>query len=254
MKARPASARPPAKIKKSLDLEADVDDSGGAVANVIVDKGDDDDDDEDEDGGMINVVEDGAGDSKQNTQQIRRPEDSGSDDEVHGVLVKKILEMKKGIEEMEGLGADNAGTKSRGASGADNAATKGVDDALRGEREKEKENIKKDVAKVRVAIQQLSSAANPLGKMMDYVQEDVEAMQKELITWKTENKTHLKSIVQEKNITDAELEPLKKELATLESNIVDQIDLIRSAKKNILRNEEKIKRMITNTIIQGGKD
>ena len=88
--------------------------------------------------------------------QIRRPEDSGSDDEVHGVLVKKILEMKKGIEEMEGLGADNAGTKSRGASGADNAAAKGVDDALRGEREKEKENIKKDVAKVRVAIQQLS--------------------------------------------------------------------------------------------------
>ena len=45
--------------------------SGGAVANVIVDKGDDDDDDEDEDGGMINVVEDGAGDSKQNTQQVR---------------------------------------------------------------------------------------------------------------------------------------------------------------------------------------
>ena len=32
--------------------------------------------------------------------------------------------------------------------------------------------------------------------MMDYVQEDVEAMQKELLTWKTENKTHLKTIVQ----------------------------------------------------------
>ena len=65
---------------------------------------------------------------------------------------------------------------------------------------------------------------------------------------------NMHSFNQEKNITDAELEPLKKELATLESNIVDQIDLIRSAKKNILRNEDKIKRMITNTIIQGGKD
>ena len=64
----------------------------------------------------------------------------------------------------------------------------------------------------------------------------------------------LPSLFQEKNITDAELEPLKLELATLESNIVDQIEQIRSAKKNILKNDEKIKRMISNTILQGGKD
>ena len=59
---------------------------------------------------------------------------------------------------------------------------------------------------------------------------------------------------QEKNITDAELEPLKKELSTLESSILDQIELIRSAKKNIIKNDDKIQRMISNTILQGRKD
>ena len=53
---------------------------------------------------------------------------------------------------------------------------------------------KKKTLKLKDSLQ--LSAANPLGKMMDYVQEDVEAMQKELLTWKTENKTHLKTIVQ----------------------------------------------------------
>ena len=37
-------------------------------------------------------------------------------------------------------------------------------------------------------FQILTRSANPLGKLMDFLQEDVDSMQRELETWRTENK------------------------------------------------------------------
>lgn len=37
---------------------------------------------------------------------------------------------------------------------------------------------------VRISIQGLSRVANPLGKLLDHVQEDVEVMRQELEQWK----------------------------------------------------------------------
>lgn len=48
--------------------------------------------------------------------------------------------------------------------------------------------FKLQVEKLRGSIQTLTRSANPLGKIMDYVQEDLHSMQKERDTWRTENK------------------------------------------------------------------
>lgn len=42
--------------------------------------------------------------------------------------------------------------------------------------------------KLRGSIQTLTRSANPLGKIMDYVQEDLHSMQKERDMWRTENR------------------------------------------------------------------
>ena len=46
------------------------------------------------------------------------------------------------------------------------------------------------------------------------------------------------------SITDSELEPLRAQLAELDQSVVDQVDAIAMVKANILKNDEKIKKMM----------
>ena len=64
-------------------------------------------------------------------------------------------------------------------------------------RRKERELVQREVEKLRGAIQTLTRSANPLGKIMDYLQEDVDSMQKELEMWQRENGEHRQAIKRE---------------------------------------------------------
>lgn len=77
---------------------------------------------------------------------------------------------------------------------------------------------------------------------MDYLQEDVDAMQSELQLWRGESRQHAQALQEEQSITDAAVEPLKAELAELEQLIREQQDKICAVKASVLRNEEKIRR------------
>ena len=44
----------------------------------------------------------------------------------------------------------------------------------------------RQISKLRDTIQQLCRSANPLGRTMDYVQEDIDSMFKELEMWRKE--------------------------------------------------------------------
>ncbi|XP_054751126.1 TRAF3-interacting protein 1-like isoform X3 [Lytechinus pictus] len=218
--ARPSSARPaPPKLKKQ-DSTEDTSriGSGKQVSNVIVDNGHNSDDEDD-----IFVVED----TQQSMEDEPRPQASESmeDDGEHGGLVKKILETKKELE---------------GSQNKEDDKPVVLDPARR----KERELVQREVEKLRSAIQTLTRSANPLGKIMDYLQEDVDSMQKELEMWQRENKEHGLAIKREQGITDNELEPLQAQLAQLDQAIDDQVDTIAAVKANILRNEEKIGKMV----------
>lgn len=80
--------------------------------------------------------------------------------------------------------------------------------------------------------------------MLDYLQEDFDSMQKELESWKKENKTLSQNLNAEQSLTDQQLEPLKTQLQEMESAIYDQHDRISAIKAIILRNEEKITRLL----------
>lgn len=62
---------------------------------------------------------------------------------------------------------------------------------------KEKDIVSKEIEKLRVSIQTLCRSALPLGKIMDYIQEDVDAMQNELQLWHAENQQHAEALQQE---------------------------------------------------------
>ncbi|NWY96790.1 MIPT3 protein, partial [Loxia curvirostra] len=146
-----------------------------------------------------------------------------------GGLVKRILETKKDYE---------ASQKSSQTTDREKPI---VSEASR---KRERDLVAKEIEKFQGSIQTVCQHVLRLGRMVDYIQEDMDAMRNELLLWRQENREHAEALRREQSITDSTLEPLKAELAELEQLMKDQQDKICAAKANNLRNDEKIQRMI----------
>ncbi|NWT02841.1 MIPT3 protein, partial [Mionectes macconnelli] len=145
-----------------------------------------------------------------------------------GGLVKRILETKKDYE-------------------AAQKPSQPTDRKLvvsEGSRKRERDLVAKEIRKPQASIQTLCQNTLALGRIVDYIQEDMDAMKNELEMWRQENRQHEEALRREQSITDSVLEPLKAELAELDQLMNDQQDKIRAVKANILRNDEKIQRMV----------
>ncbi|KTF82235.1 hypothetical protein cypCar_00034475 [Cyprinus carpio] len=229
---RPSSARPAApRVKRQESYNDHVTPaerlgSGKTPATVILDGKRLSEDEDDEDGQF--VVEEAAA-PPPDIHEVERNSHELQGDDKHGGLVKKILETKKDYE-------SSPSTKS-----------KEQDRSLVSEssRKKERELVAKEIERLRSSIQTVCRSALPLGKIMDYIQEDMDSMQNELQTWRRENKGNAQALLQEQRITDSVMEPLKAELAELEQLIKDQQDKTCTVKSNILKNEEKIQKMVS---------
>ncbi|OXB75886.1 UNVERIFIED_CONTAM: hypothetical protein H355_008530 [Colinus virginianus] len=224
---RPSSARPapPRVVKRQESTEALLPERNGigkAVSNMITDKQVSDDDDD-------QFVVEAALPVPEMPELEMEPEADLTEDEKHGGLVKRILETKKDYE------------ASQKSSKTTDKEKPFVSEAAR---KKERDLVAKEVEKFQDSIQTLCRSAFTLGRIMDYVQEDMDAMKNELQMWRHENRQHAEALQKEQSITDSAVEPLKAELAELDQLIEDQQDKIRAVKANILKNEEKIRRMV----------
>ncbi|XP_062972104.1 TRAF3-interacting protein 1 isoform X2 [Elgaria multicarinata webbii] len=223
---RPSSARPaPPRIKRQESAEVLVPErngSGKIVANVIIDKEDEEDDDQ--------FVVEATLQLPEMTEIAMEATVELEGDEKHGGLVKRILETKKDYE----------------LSQLPKSAEKEKPLLSEAAKRKEKDLVAKEIEKFRGSIQALCRSALPLGKIMDYIQEDVDAMKNELQMWQNENKQLEEALQKEQGITDGVVEPLKAELAELDQLIKDEQDKICAKRANILKNDEKIQKMVHN--------
>ncbi|XP_036109267.1 TRAF3-interacting protein 1 [Molossus molossus] len=224
---RPGSARPaPPRVSRQDSAEvfpADRTGSGQAVSNVIVDVQNSDNEEDDQ------FVVEAAPQQPELSERDVVQAVGLEEDEKHGGLVKKILETKKDYERLRL--SPKPGEKEKSL-------------VLESAWKKEKDVVSKEIEKLRVSIQTLCKSALPLGKIMDYLQEDADAMQNELQLWHRENLQHAEALRQEQSITDGTVEPLKAELLELEQLIRDQQDKICAVKADILKNEERIQKMV----------
>lgn len=101
-----------------------------------------------------------------------------------------------------------------------------------------------DVEKLRSAIQRLCQSTNPLGKCMDYVNEDMDVMKSELQQWKTEAKRRSTALEEERATTEEVLQPLTKQLAEADQLIADQMSKINAVKANIAKNDVRIQELL----------
>ncbi|KAF6200118.1 hypothetical protein GE061_006419, partial [Apolygus lucorum] len=154
--------------------------------------------------------------------------------ENEGALVAQILETKKELEETgQIIGADST--------------QRNIEIEWEGGRKQKKEAWGKEINKLREGIQQLTRSTNPLGKLFDFLQEDVDSMQRELKTWKETNASYTKQLENERRLTESSLETYKRQLAELDSLIDQETETLKNMKANVLANDRKIYSLLTKT-------
>lgn len=108
----------------------------------------------------------------------------------------------------------------------------------------------------------------PLGRTLDFLQEDIDMMQKEISKWSDEYDKNVRDLKRQQKYvywvcdwglievielfcvflseTMSYLEPYRSALTEIETQIGEQLEKIASVKRKILTNEEKISRLIFN--------
>lgn len=155
--------------------------------------------------------------------------DGDMEADEHGQLVRKILETKKELE-----------SQLKATTGSEKPLV--VFDA------QEREKTKKETGKLQELVQQLTRTSHPLAKIVDFLQEDVDSMLKELQQWKQESKKDADLLRQETgNRTGAgvDIETLKNKLTELDQQIVEQSEAITAIRGVILNNEDRIQKMMS---------
>ncbi|KAH0956756.1 hypothetical protein HN011_008890 [Eciton burchellii] len=226
---RPISARPAAprmRTKAELIVNEDIQTPLGNISVIVENSDLKDDDDDAED--MVVMEAKGTGndflengDYKIDNQLMQE----------HGHLVAQILETQREL-----VNTDNV-----------DVLPKKVDIAWEGSK-RDREATAKEIDKLRGTIQTLTRTTNPLGKLLDYVQEDVEMMQKELLDWKNQYRQLNEQLEREQIETQEMIEPMKNTLKDIDNNIKTQSNKIRHIKAQVMKNEQKIRRLLNGNL------
>ncbi|XP_032662825.1 TRAF3-interacting protein 1 [Odontomachus brunneus] len=224
--ARPISARPAAprmRAKAELIVNEEIQTPLGNIS-VIVESSDLKDDDDDAEDMVVMETKGSNGDFLENG-------DYKIDNQLmqeHGHLVAQILETQREL-----VNTDNV-----------DVIPKKVDIAWESGSKRDREAAAREVDKLRGTIQTLTRTTNPLGKLLDYVQEDVEMMEKELSDWKSQYRQLSDELEREQKETEEMIEPMKETLKEIDSNMKTQLDKICQVKSQIIKNDQKIQRLL----------
>ncbi|KAL9658085.1 hypothetical protein ABK040_012999 [Willaertia magna] len=159
-----------------------------------------------------------------------------------GQLVNKLMENESEIEKKRGK---QVGTKQ--TTEVDNNQRKGIILNVT-KKEKEKEANTTDLTTLRDTIQTLVAKTNPLGKTMDYIQEDLDSMQREMDMWRKEVEFQRQRLIEERLKTDQELQAAQAQFRELEQNIQDKLEKINSTKTSILANDKLLENLLRNVV------
>ncbi|KAI9100499.1 microtubule-binding protein MIP-T3-domain-containing protein [Phlyctochytrium arcticum] len=206
---RPASARPAPPRQKAPEVA--LEEVPKDVPLIFTDKSADIDDDD-----FVVIVHDNEEPAAPTAQ-----EEGPKADERHGGLVRTILQSKQEMENDKDGGKNRPKTSKERLTGG-----------------------KKEIEMLREWIQALTRSTNPLGKALDYMQEDVDSMNRELDTWRAEHKKYQGLLDLEAVTTKELIAPLEAQLSTIEGFIAEQIDKITGSKAAILQADEGIQKLL----------
>ncbi|KAF0686812.1 Aste57867_21409 [Aphanomyces stellatus] len=224
--ARPTTARRrPPKLKENVKEVGRLvrDDKGTPTVGIMKDSDNVESDDEAQEAEKGN-----------NNREIL--DDGGT----HGKLIRDILKDQSAEEEANRKAKEDEETKDDGSSGI----------RLGKRRKSFKEKTKggtstaAEINELRLSIQKICQATNPVGKCIEYVYEDMEAMARELEIWKKEYESKCGVLEDEKKKSEDALRPLSLQLVEVEEQIKEQVHKINTIKATIAKNEEKTLKLL----------
>ena len=115
-----------------------------------------------------------------------------------------------------------------------------------------KDSYKSELSSLRESIQTLCQNTNPLGKTMDYIQEDLENMHKELEQWKGERRRRAVEHEELDKSTEDALGPLSDAHAKAKEGVVEQQSKIIAIKAQIMSNDSQIQNMLRMVVSSAG--
>ncbi|TMW67059.1 hypothetical protein Poli38472_012175 [Pythium oligandrum] len=101
-----------------------------------------------------------------------------------------------------------------------------------------------EMNELRQTIQKLCQATLPLGKSIEFVHEDLDAMSKELEHWKKEYESKCAVYEDERKKTEEALQPLQLQLLEVEEQIKEQVHKIHTLKATIAKNDDKTQKLL----------
>ncbi|CAG4957533.1 unnamed protein product [Colias eurytheme] len=110
--------------------------------------------------------------------------------------------------------------------------------------QKARDDTNKDIDQLRFNIQALSRIANPLGKLLDHIQEDVEVMRQESLQWIQTYEESYKELLKQKTLSEELLLPLHSKISQLETEITEKQEKINDLKIIIYKNNSRIDRLL----------
>ncbi|XP_011550561.3 TRAF3-interacting protein 1 [Plutella xylostella] len=115
---------------------------------------------------------------------------------------------------------------------------------------KAKEASSQEIEQLRFNIQALSRIANPLGKLLDHIQEDVEVMRQELQQWTKTYEDAAKELSKQKMANEESLHPLHTRVKQLDMDIKEKHEKINDLRVIIHKNTTRINKLIANGNVQ----
>jgi len=215
--ARPASARPGAPRRRNVEIVLQPNDQVKMSGiNVKLETFGDFDDD----GENLVIIEDAnAHDIEAGATETPLDMDANQ-----GRLVQQILETQRELVQQSDDPSKEEQQKTQNL-GARQSSAKQMND-------------------LRDIIQALTKSVNPLGKLMDFIPEDIDAMQLELTMWRDTYTQAAVELKRERNLTASATEPMKQQLLSIEASIDEYKELVDESRHKILQNNERILKML----------
>ncbi len=100
-----------------------------------------------------------------------------------------------------------------------------------------------DIEKVRADIQSLCQSTNPLGKTVDLLQEDIDAMEKEYASWMRERKTYMVKLQKQSRVPGGD-SSMAERLTDAEGQLSKMRGKIAATKMDVENNDRRIARLL----------
>ena len=191
----------------------------------------------------------GAAEGTQNTAALPKETPQQQATAQVGGHMKEVNEMAKGAnigkggKDAEGDDASKIrmGTLNRGARKDTKTDGKAVADAEPGQAVTSLDSMKE-------AIQNITQSINPMGKIIQFIDDDIESMKREYDGWARMYANSQEQLEDKEKIIEAELQPYKDKIVGKEEQIREKKGQIDSLKSKILRSNLKIKKLLSDII------